>query len=183
MSDLRGLAVIVESLTRLAAGRGGSIDDVQMDVYAQDLARFAPDVVQRACERWRTVPRKDYEPALPDVGRLIQTIQRIAQDDADAEQARHYLPEPVRHEDEPTFVCRECCDGYWREFYCQGAGQLRSTIRHARHEGIPHAGCGRRQLHGPHRFVERCHCVDTNPVVQRQLQRQRARVNGAQAAA
>jgi hypothetical protein len=170
-TDLRSAAVVVDALTRLVAGRSGTLDDVQIEVYVEDLARFDPQLVARACERWRTVPRQEFQSALPEVGKLIQTIEHIAEEDAAEIRRAKYLPAP-RDEDGPRYVCLQCHDGYWViSMWCPGRGT--EAKRHARHEGLVTRDCGRRKPHQPHTWTEKCACVETNPVVQQQLQTQR----------
>jgi hypothetical protein len=164
-------AEIGEALTRLCVARGGAIDDTASEVYLDRLARFSPGLVRRACERWMDVPRREFETALPDVGKLIQTIEHIAEEDAAELRRAKYLPAP-RDEDGPRYVCLACHDGYWViSMWCPGRGT--DAKRHARHEGLVTRDCGRRKHHQPHTWTEKCACVETNPVVQQQLQTQR----------
>lgn len=64
---------------------------------------------------------------------------------------------------EPTYHCIDCKDepNGWRVFWCPGVGDSHSG------ELLPgRAICARRHDHYPHSYVERCGCIDTNPVIQ-----------------
>lgn len=164
---------IADALTRLAAGRGGQLDDVTAEVYVTDLQRFDPGLVAKACERWRTVPRKDFEAALPEVGKLIQTIERIAAEDAEEAQRRS-LPAPVRDDDGPRYYCRDCHDGDWSlPRWCRGSGPS-AGVCHERNAKLTRETCGRPKAHGPHTWVTRCHCWNANPNVLERQRRERA---------
>lgn len=58
--------------------------------------------------------------------------------------------------------CAFCLDTGWRPFRCDGWTGDRGT----RDAEMPLVRCGRRgPKHGPHGYVERCACVETNPVM------------------
>ena len=177
-TGLSGHLVIAEALTRLAVGRGGSLDDITVEVYLSDLQRFDPALVARACERWRTVPRKEFETTLPAVGQLIATIERLAREDAEDAQMRA-LPPPTRDdEDGPRYACRDCLDHDWGPaMWCPGSGASRASVKHERHAKLETVMCGRPKPHGCHTFVGRCHCWGRNPNVEhrrREAQRKHA---------
>lgn len=68
---------------------------------------------------------------------------------------------------EPLFHCHPCLDTGWRPFRCDGntTGNLSERDAH-----LPMYRCGRRPVHYAHGYVERCGCVDTNPVIAKRRQ-------------
>jgi hypothetical protein len=69
---------------------------------------------------------------------------------------------------EPLFGCAHCLDTSWRPFRCSGGHR---EHLHTRDGHLPAYPCGRRNLHAPHGYVERCACVDTNPVIAKRRER------------
>lgn len=162
--SVQAALTVGDALVRLAAARGGLLDDVTSEVYLERLSRFDPHLVKRACEHWSDVPRQEYQPVLPPVGTLIETAERFAREDAAKESAARLLPAPVAEPDEKPYFCLECRDEPhgWRSFWCRGVGAFASG---GGPDGTPIASrtCARRASHGPHVYVERCGCYDVNP--------------------
>lgn len=162
--------VIASALAELAIARGGVLDEHQTPVYVRGLADLESGDVRAACDALAREPREDYGTVLPDVGTIRARAFEVARDRADEAARAKLLPPPRRRDDdEPTFHCLACFDepNGWRQFWCPGSGALRVDVsqRHARHDGLAIAGCGRLKAHGPHAYTERCTCVDTNPVI------------------
>ena len=153
---------IGDALVRLAAARGGLLDDVTSEVYLERLSRFDPRLVRRACEHWSDVPRQEYQPVLPPVGRLIETVERLAREDAATASAAKLLPPPVAEPDEKPYFCLACRDEPygWRAYWCRGRGQASAGETSDRADVRV---CGRRDSHAAHTYVERCGCYDVNP--------------------
>lgn len=166
--SLESLAVIGEALARCAIARGGSADDVTVDVYLERLKAFSPDVVREACDHWADVPRGDRDPALPPAADLIATIREIERTREQAERARFMLPAPSRDEDGPRYACLECFDAFWiTARWCPGVGNLRASGKADRHAALETRVCHRTHPHPAHTFTRKCGCVDTNPVIAR----------------
>ncbi len=70
-------------------------------------------------------------------------------------------------EDEPTFHCLNCFDepAAWRFWWCQGKGKQRDLVPTERVSSFPICDCGRWKPHGPHTYMARCECSDTNPII------------------
>lgn len=174
--DLVAAAAIGESLARLAVARAGLLDDVTAEVYIDRLLQrqATPDLVRRACAELADTPRKPKETALPDVGKIIETIESIAHADRLAEAAKKLLPMPQDGDREPTYFCTDCFDepGAWRLFWCQGAGQARVLDTPPQADRMTLSYCGRRFAHAPHSYAERCACREVNPVIARHREKQ-----------
>lgn len=153
---------IGDALVRLAAARGGLLDDVTSEVYLERLSRLDALLVKRACEHWSDIPREDFQPVLPPVGLLIETAERFARDDQAQIAAAKLLPAPVREDDEKPYFCLECRDEPygWRAYWCRGKGKSAVIDQPDRSGVLP---CARRDSHSPHSYVERCSCFDVNP--------------------
>lgn len=163
--------VIGDALIRLAAARGGKLDDVTSEVYLDDLQAFEPSFVSRACETLRKQPRRDYETILPALATIIAEVERIAREDARVEANLRLLPMPSPSE--PTYVCLRCMDGFWETVWCPGSGHLRNTEKHPRHHGLPSVQCQHPRPHVAHTAAVRCSCIDTNPVIAEQRNKHR----------
>lgn len=160
----------VQALKFLAVARQADPDFETSGVYLIALADLDSRLVMRACRQLALEPRLDFMPAMPAVGTIRALVAELARADAEAERHARYLPRPAS--DEPTYVCLTCLDGYWvKSFWCPGRGS--DQPKHARHDGLVTRPCVRRNLHAPHTWTEKCSCVETNPVVQQQLQTQR----------
>lgn len=155
---------IGNALVRLAAARGGLLDDVTSEVYLERLSRFDPFLVKRACEHWSDIPREDYQPVLPPVGALIETLEQFARDDRAELAAAKLLPAPVAEPDEKPYFCLDCHDEPygWRSLWCRGVGQHASTSG-PKDPNLGIRACARRQSHSSHTYVERCACFEVNP--------------------
>lgn len=155
---------IGDALVRLSAARGGLLDDVTSEVYLERLSRFDPLLVKRACEHWSDVPRQEFQPVLPPVGSLIDTVERFARDDAAKDAAAKLLPAPVAEPDEKPYFCLECHDEPygWRSLWCRGVG-LQASTGNPKDHTLSIRPCARRNSHYPHTYVERCACFDVNP--------------------
>jgi hypothetical protein len=79
----------------------------------------------------------------------------------------------LRDDDGPRFYCLSCHDELhnWRPFWCPGAGGYRTMDRPDYTIGSI-VDCGRTKAHGPHAYVARCECADTNPVSARRRERE-----------
>jgi hypothetical protein len=169
-------AEIGEALTRLAVARGGLLGETESDVYLDRLQRFDAALVSRACAEWSDIARGQYDSLLPSVGQLIATIERISLDDATRASAARLLPMPQDEVHEPRYACPTCQDGYWVTRWCPGNGAARAEAKPAGAHWFPTMQCGRRGAHALHTWAERCVCIDVNPVIAAQRQRQREAV-------
>ena len=170
--------VIGDALIRLAAARGGKLDDVTSEVYLDDLQAFEPSFVSRACETLRKQPRRDYETILPALATIIAEVERIAREDARVEANLRLLPMPSPSE--PTYVCLRCMDGFWETGWCPGRGHLAVDVglKSERYLGQTTERCAKDNPHGPHGWARKCHCVESNPVIRQQRDRQAAFLAG-----
>lgn len=159
-------AIVAEALARLAIARSGVLDDTTGEVYMDALADLAPEFIQRACFILAGQPREAFETLLPSVGTIRTLVSKLAKETALAEHRAKLLPLPKSSDDEPTFFCLTCRDesSGWRPIWCQGGGEPKDTLSPAP-KGVTTSYCGRKLKHGPHHYVERCSCYETNPVI------------------
>jgi hypothetical protein len=73
-----------------------------------------------------------------------------------------------RLDDERTYHCRFCQDepSGWLELWCRGYGEGRVHVDQ-KPKGLTWmqtGDCGRTTSHPPHTAVDRCACLDSNPV-------------------
>ena len=77
---------------------------------------------------------------------------------------------------EPTFECLDCLDepNAWAPSWCPGSGERRvqADAKPERSARAPIGYCGRTFDHGPHDWVHRCHCWQTNRTVKARKERQ-----------
>lgn len=175
---LPGVPSAGAALARLAIARGSVPDEATAVIYLDLLQDVDAACLAEACDELAREPRREFESALPDVG----TIRARAEDvgrrwRAEAAHAK-LLPAPHKsHDREPTFFCLDCLDepNALRIFWCYGVGSQRVGIdaKPDRAHGAIHP-CGRLQEHGPHTYAERCQCSETNPVIARARERERA---------
>lgn len=174
------VARIGDAVLRLAVARGaGVLDDVTNDVYVRGLLDCRADLVERACEALGLTQRADYEPVMPPLPDIRAKVRELARQDTEATQRAKLLQLPARHDDEPRFFCTSCYDepAGWQVVWCPGDGAMRQSTPAARALSTRIAPCGRRppsgQDHAPHTYVERCPCVETNPVIAKHRERLR----------
>lgn len=172
--------LILEALTKLAIARGAVPDGEQNDVYLDSLAPYDAGLIQRVCLAWRTKARQDYEPALPPVGTIVVAVEDLARKDAADASQRLLGPLPGKSYDEPTFYCPVCLDGFWETGWCPGRGHLAVDVglKSERYLGQTTERCAKDNPHGPHGWARKCHCVESNPVIRQQRDRQAAFLAG-----
>jgi hypothetical protein len=163
---------IAKAIYELAVARGSTADKAQQKVYLRQLEDLDPGLVERACYALGKLPRREYQAALPEVGLIRERVAEIARQDADCEAARKLLPLPAADDDPRTWVhCPDCHDesSCWREVWCIGGGAMADRESHSPHHRstrpILRTYCGRKMAHGPHSYVMRCGCWETNPVI------------------
>lgn len=163
-ASLEAEAIIGEALARLAIGRGGVVDERQGEVYLEDLADLSPTIVSRACERLRREPRQQYETALPDVGRIREVCKDIGREDAAEAVRQRLLPAPSDDDPRTWRHCRVCDDSGWEEFWCVGDSSIPQPDYRLH---LTARDCGRPREHTSHTYVQRCDCINRNPVIAR----------------
>ncbi len=83
---------IGEALTRLAVARGGRLDDITAEVYAEELESSELPHIEEACRRLRRAARREFETLLPDVGTILDMIATVAREQRQAEAKARLLP-------------------------------------------------------------------------------------------
>ncbi len=169
ISKLSGDLRTGNALANLAIARGGLLDDAITPVYLRQLEDLDPLLITRACVQLANQPRADYETTLPSVGTIRALVETLAREDQAKEAAKHLLPLPDPDSDQPTFFCLDCHDesSAWREMFCTGASTGKQLDARPLNFKTPVYYCGRKFAHGPHGYVERCPCYETNPVIAR----------------
>lgn len=164
------LAIVTKALTELAAARRETLAKVDFDVFARGLEAFTVGSIVRACKSLEAEAPPAFGARFPELHMLKARIREIEAEDAQRERERQYLPLP--DDDGPRYVCLACRDGFWvLSCWCPGRGS--NLPKHPRHDDLVTRDCGRRKVHAPHTWTERCACVETNPVVQQSLATQR----------
>ena len=160
-----GLTRIKRAIASLAIARQASDfgEDAQR-VYLHLLGDIDPSLFARVCEHWARTPRADFAPTMPPAADLRETATAFAAHDAQT--ARLLALAPMPDDDRTGYFCESCRDesSAWQPFWCAGHGAWRVNTRPARADG-PIVECGRTRAHGPHAYVTRCACSDTNPVI------------------
>lgn len=178
---MRGLPALsatdrmLQALGELAIARGAALDELNTPVYSKALLDVEPGLLERACFALGREPRRDYEPALPTVGDILERVREIGRADAEVARAANLLPAPKSDEDGPRVFCVDCQDesSGWRTLRCGGVGRHERRVEASgRDVHLPMESCGRRQEHAAHTFTVRCHCWQRNPEVDRRKQRQ-----------
>lgn len=172
MTTLEWDLAVGSALGDCAVARGGTRDLAEADVYLRKLEDLDAELVRRALEEMALEPRREFESAVPPVPTIRQRVERIARRDADREAARKLLPLPASDDDPRTWVhCPDCHDesSGWRDVWCIGGGAQADRESHSPHHRstrpILRTYCGRKMAHGPHSYVMRCGCWETNPVI------------------
>lgn len=73
-----------------------------------------------------------------------------------------------------NYYCEQCSDQGMRSFWC-GERMIRMVgeVKVDRYPWLDSRDCGRHNDHGGHDWSERCPCFDSNPAVQRRIEKQR----------
>lgn len=152
------------SVSALATARRADFDDAELAVYIDLLADLDPHLVDRACRQLGKKPRERYEPAMPDVAKIRQTAEQIASDDRALLRRSRLAPGPDDRDPRTHVFCRTCQDTGWPSLRCPGISGPDS----GRDDHLTVKLCGITSLaHAAHTYVERCECVETNPVIAR----------------
>ena len=121
-----------------------------------------------------------YKPPTSPVGTSTDAVEDLARKDA-ADASRRLLgPLPGKSYDEPTFYCPVCLDGFWETGWCPGRGHLAVDVglKSERYLGQTTERCAKDNPHGPDGWERKCHCVESNPVIRQQRDRQAAFLAG-----
>lgn len=174
--------LVLRSLVNLAIARQAEFEDGAQRVYVHLLSDLNPAVVERACHALALRPRADYTTAMPSAADVRLAVQEVLQQDALDREFALRAPMPVDDEDGPRFFCLNCRDesSAWRPFWCPGTGKARTFNRPAHAEGSM-VECGKRTDHAGHRYVARCECYETNPVIAERRKREIRRKAGKDA--
>jgi len=162
-----------EALKYLIIARQADADPAVGLVYQKGLEDIEADLVERVCEVLGKTPREDYRSALPELGAIRARCEALAREDAALAATAKLLPMPEGRHDEPTYHCLVCFDesSGWREYWCVGGGTAADRVSLSPRQTLTHhverTYCGRKLIHGPHSYVERCQCYATNPVIAR----------------
>jgi hypothetical protein len=159
------------ALMGLALALNHGLEPEQERVYAFALADLPLPFLRAACVR--LAKSQTFWPKVAEIRHTVSELMREARE-AEAKAKVPELP-PAMAAHEPTYVCLFCLDTSWRPFRCPGQGSLRSMTR-SETDPDPISECGRRFPHGSHPYVERCVCVETNPVIARDRELSRKRV-------
>lgn len=162
---------LLRALGALALAKQAEFEAEAIAVYAHVLRDLEPSAVVAACEALAAEPWEDFRPVMPAAGVIRDRAEDILAERRAAATAARLLPMPAADEDGPRFFCVRCLDepSGFRLWWCAGVGSEADAP-----SGWRLARCGRTHPHHGHSYVDRCGCVDTNPVIAQHRARMRA---------
>lgn len=154
----------LKALVNLSLARQAEFGEATQRVYEHILRDTAPELVARACERLASQPRADYKSAMPEAGEIKAVATEIAAQDRVEAARQRVLPAPSDDDPRTWRYCNACDDSGWEEFWCVGDSSIPQPDYRLH---LTARDCGRPREHTSHTYVQRCDCINRNPVIAR----------------
>jgi hypothetical protein len=177
MTDFVPASVRVgNAILRLAIARSTEIDEEATTVFVRGLLDLDPRHVEQVCEEIGREPRREFTPALPELGTIRARVVELAKAEASEQRFKALPPMPAdaAEQDRRLWLhCRACGDepSGWKLVWCAGSGRQRAAEPTARFVDMDREHCGLRKEHAAHANTVRCSCHGNNPVVARRRER------------